>query len=107
LHQKKYGPAHRQYTHTSESRTGPLTPGMVELTITEATLLDEALDAAIAQVMEAAVHHRVGVMVTRIGPGRYIVRAHPAVPYGLTRQNMADQHATHEQNKSAVSHAES
>lgn len=105
LQQKKYAPARRPYTDTSASHTGPLTPGMVELTVTEATLLDEALGAAIAQVMEAAIHHRVGVMVTRIGPDRYIVRAHPAVPYGLTRQNMASQHATDEQNNSAVSHA--
>lgn len=61
-------------------------PGMLEVNVKEASEVDEALREAISQVTEAAVRHQTGVLVTRIGPGHYIVRAHPAVPYGLTRQ---------------------
>jgi hypothetical protein len=61
-------------------------PGMLEVNVKKAADVDKALEDAITRVTEAAKHHQTGVMVTRIGPGRYIVRAHPAVPYGLTRQ---------------------
>lgn len=61
-----------------------LSPGMLEVNVHEAG--DNALEEAITHVTEAATRHQTGVMVTRIGPGRYIVRAHPAVPFGLTRQ---------------------
>lgn len=61
-------------------------PGMLEVNVKEASEVDEALQNAVSQVTKAAVRHQTGVLVTRVGPGRYIVRAHPAVPYGLTRQ---------------------
>lgn len=61
-------------------------PGMLEVNVKDACEVDEALQKAVSQVTEAAVRHQTGVLVTRVGPGRYIVRAHPAVPYGLTRQ---------------------
>ncbi|WP_309107673.1 hypothetical protein [Arthrobacter sp.] len=48
--------------------------------------VDQALKDAIAEVAEAAMHYGIGVLITRIGAGRYIVRAHPAVPFGLVRQ---------------------
>lgn len=65
---------------------GPPSPGMLEVNVRQASEVDEALKKAISQVMEAAARHQTGVLVTRLGPGQYIVRAHPAVPYGLTRQ---------------------
>jgi hypothetical protein len=63
-----------------------LISGMLEVNVKKAADVDQALEDAIAQITEAAKRHVTGVMVTRIGPGRYIVRAHPAVPYGLIRQ---------------------
>lgn len=61
-------------------------PGMLELHITQASELDDALGKAIEAVQKAANEHRTGILVTRIDAGRYIVRAHPAVPFGLVRQ---------------------
>ena len=61
-------------------------PGMLEVNVASAAEVDQALEEAISVITEAATHHRVGVLVTRTGPGNYIVRAHPAVPHGLIRQ---------------------
>jgi hypothetical protein len=66
--------------------TRPFPPGMLEISVTKEGEVDQALKDAIAQVAEAATHYRIGVLITRIGAGRYIVRAHPAVPFGLVRQ---------------------
>lgn len=62
-----------------------LSPGMVEVRVTEASDLDRALNDAVGSVMGAAELYRIGVMITRTGPGHYVVRAHPAVPHGLIR----------------------
>ncbi|MHA7193881.1 hypothetical protein ACX800_08945 [Paenarthrobacter nitroguajacolicus] len=59
---------------------------MVEINDANTGEPDEALAHAVAIVTESASFHKVGVMITRIGTGSYIVRAHPAVPYGLVRQ---------------------
>jgi hypothetical protein len=64
----------------------PHLPGMMEVHVSSAGEADLALDRAVAVITEAAKHHRTGVLVTRIGAGHYIVRAHPAVPYGLVRE---------------------
>jgi hypothetical protein len=64
----------------------PPTPGMVEVNINNTSSETQALEAAIEQVKDAAGYHRVGIMVTRIGLGRYIVRAHSAVPHGLVQK---------------------
>lgn len=61
-------------------------PGVLEVNVTTAEEVDNALEEAIAVITKTATHHRVGILVTRTGPGSYIVRAHPAVPYGLIRQ---------------------
>ncbi|MFJ4172238.1 hypothetical protein ACIPY3_22230 [Paenarthrobacter sp. NPDC089714] len=61
-------------------------PGAVEVNVTMQSEVDQALEDAILRVQKAAIRHRTGIMVTRTGPGSYIVRAHPAVPYGLIRQ---------------------
>ncbi|MDQ0678701.1 hypothetical protein QFZ30_002083 [Arthrobacter pascens] len=55
-------------------------PGPVEIKVEEATAVERAIDDAIASVKEAADRHQTGVMLTRIAPGRYVVRARPAVP---------------------------
>ena len=62
------------------------TPGMIEIRVDSHTEVDAALDEAIGTVRHAAVRHQTGIMVTRTGPGQYIIRAHPAVPFGLIRQ---------------------
>lgn len=61
-------------------------PGTLEVHVKEASEVDNALEEAIGVVLQAAVEHRTGILVTRIDAGRYIVRAHPAVPFGLVRQ---------------------
>lgn len=68
-------------------KTDQLSPGMHEVTVTNTGGTDQALKDAIAQVMDVAKRHKTGVMVTRIGIGRYVVRAHPAVPYGFVRHH--------------------
>ncbi|MCU1515296.1 MAG: hypothetical protein JWQ75_17 [Pseudarthrobacter sp.] len=68
---------------------GTRSPGVVEVNVQSAADLDEALDNAIALVTNAAKRHQIGIMVTRTGEGRYVVRAHPEVPYGLIRQRHA------------------
>ncbi|MDF2049582.1 hypothetical protein [Arthrobacter sp. Cr_A7] len=60
--------------------------GMLEVNVANVEELDEALEKAISTIRRAATYYRVGVMVTRTGPGSYVVRAHPEVPYGLIRQ---------------------
>lgn len=62
------------------------TPGMLEIHVKHASEVDDALAKGIEIIEKAAVEHRTGVLVTRIEAGRYIVRAHPAVPFGLVRQ---------------------
>lgn len=51
-----------------------------------ASEVDQALTEAVAQVTKAATSNRIGIMITRLDAGRYMVRAHPQVPFGLTRQ---------------------
>lgn len=60
--------------------------GMVEVNVQNTAEVEPALEEAIAVIRETAAHHRIGILVTRTGAGSYIVRAHPAVPYGLVRQ---------------------
>jgi hypothetical protein len=61
-------------------------PGMVEVTVHEYLEVDAILDNAVAVVQEAAIRHQTGIMITRTGPGQYIVRGHSEVPFGLIRQ---------------------
>ncbi|BCW05773.1 MULTISPECIES: hypothetical protein [unclassified Arthrobacter] len=74
-----------------EITTGELEqPGMLEVQVKDASEVDNALEEAISVVQKAARKHRIGILVTRIETGRYIVRAHPAVPFGLIRQRHDD-----------------
>lgn len=59
---------------------------MIEVRIDDSSQVDPALDKAVETVKTAATRHRTGIMITRTAPGRYIVRAHPEVPFGLIRQ---------------------
>ncbi|MFC9354063.1 hypothetical protein [Arthrobacter sp. NPDC057013] len=70
---------------TATAQTYP-SPGMVDVIVDVASQIDHALNNAVETVKAAAIRHETGIMITRIGPGRYIVRAHPAVPFGLIRQ---------------------
>lgn len=67
----------------------PAAPGVIEVRVEKATEVDHALGQAIDLVSKAATRHRMGIMVTRVGIGNYIVRAHHEVPYGLVRQRYA------------------
>jgi hypothetical protein len=61
-----------------------LSPGMVEVGVGAASDIDPTLEKAIQSVSQAAIQHKTGIMVTRTGTGRYVVRAHPAFPSGLS-----------------------
>lgn len=65
---------------------GERLPGMLEVHVSRPEELDRKLQEAIDVVSRTAAHHHIGVLVTPTGAGRYIVRAHPAVPRGLVRQ---------------------
>lgn len=55
----------------------------------DVTPADDVLITAIEVITKAAAEHQVGILVTRIDTGRYIVPAHPAVPFWLIRQRGA------------------
>lgn len=59
---------------------------MVDVGVDNASHIDQALNDAVETIKGAAIRHQTGIMITRLGPGRYVVRAHPAVPFGLIRQ---------------------
>lgn len=59
--------------------------GMIEVHSEKVTDIDATLDEAIKVVTRAAEHHRMGILVTRISSGSYVVRVHPHVPVGLVR----------------------
>ncbi|AUZ33063.1 hypothetical protein C3B78_00185 [Arthrobacter sp. PGP41] len=82
-----YLPAEARREH-EDVRDGPRFPGMLEVTDAEGADLPGALGNAIAVVSRAADEHRTGILISRIGMDRYIVRAHPAVPYGMVRQSL-------------------
>lgn len=71
---------------SSTTEKGNFAPGLLEVRVSSAEDLDQVLNEATELVIETAKRHHIGVMVTRIGTGQYIVHAHPAVPYGLTQQ---------------------
>lgn len=75
-------PAGEDYMETEKSRA----IGMLEVHVERASEVDTAIAKATEVVLKAALEHRTGILVTRIGVGRYVVRAHPAVPFGLVRQ---------------------
>lgn len=80
----KTAPTQRPASQEPDGHKG--LPGMVEVNVHSAAEIDSALDDAIAVIRETAAHHRIGILVTRTGACSYIVRAHPAVPFGLVRQ---------------------
>jgi hypothetical protein len=70
----------------SSAADGARFPGMMEVHVERAAELDQTLNNAVDVISKAAHEHQIGIMITRIAVGRYIVRAHPDVPFGLTRQ---------------------
>nr|WP_258868583.1 hypothetical protein [Arthrobacter sp. RT-1] len=69
-----------------EKQTEGRSAGMVEVRVQEAGQVREALAGAVLEVREAADRYSTGIMITDVGEGCYVVRAHPAVPHGLIRE---------------------
>lgn len=69
------------------SRGDPSSPGMLEVNVPANEDERRALKEGIEAVTPAAIRHGVGILVTEITAGRYIVRAHPAVPSGYVRES--------------------
>ncbi|MEQ7739656.1 hypothetical protein, partial [Escherichia coli] len=61
-------------------------PGMVEVRVRDARDAPRALAEAVRTVGKAADRYATGIMITDVGGGAYVVRAHPAVPHGLVRE---------------------
>lgn len=59
---------------------------MVEVRVQDKDQLQQALAEAVRTVAEAAERYGTGIMITELGDGYYVVRAHPAVPFGLVRE---------------------
>lgn len=76
---------HTYKTSDLSPSSAPVPPGMVEVRVQKASEVDHALNEAIVRVRKAATRYRLGIMVTRLEAGWYIVRAHPEVPFGLFR----------------------
>lgn len=69
-----------------QDRTQRLLPGMFEVNVDKPAEVEPALRAATASVTPAAALHGMGILITQIGRGHYIVRVHPQVPKGLVRR---------------------
>lgn len=59
---------------------------MVEVRVQDKDQLQQALAEAVRTVSEAAERYGTGIMITELGEGYHVVRAHPAVPFGLVRE---------------------
>ena len=70
----------------SRPGTTGISRGVVEVNVEKATDLDDALNEAVALMLEGAAKRKNGILVTRMGVGRYIVQEHPEVPIGLIRE---------------------
>jgi hypothetical protein len=59
----------------------------IDIQVTSRHLLDEQIDAAVRRLQEVALLTGThGILVTRIGPGRYTVALSDQVPFGMTRE---------------------
>lgn len=61
-------------------------PGMLEINVSTPAEVESTLEEAVQSVSGAAAHYGMGILITRIGGGRYVVRAHPHVPEGFVRR---------------------
>jgi hypothetical protein len=59
----------------------------IDIQVTSRHLLDEQIDAAVRRLQEVALLTGThGILVTRIGPGRYTAALSDQVPFGMTRE---------------------
>ena len=59
----------------------------IDIEVASRYLLDEELDAAVQRLQEVALLTGThGILVTRIGPGRYTAALSDQVPFGMTRE---------------------
>ena len=59
----------------------------IDIEVASRYLLDEELDAAVHRLQEVALLTGThGILVTRIGPGRYTAALSDQVPFGMTRE---------------------
>lgn len=62
-------------------------PDCLVVTVQTRRELDAALDEAVDFLKPAAMTEQVGILVTRLAPGRYEARLNSDVPPGVTLQN--------------------
>lgn len=59
----------------------------IDIEVASRYLLDEELDAAVQRLQEVALLTGThGILVTRVGPGRYTAALSDQVPFGMTRE---------------------
>lgn len=61
-------------------------PLRIEVETSDVRLLDQALNNAETALRPHALRTKNGILISRVGPGRYIVATSGAVPCGLTYQ---------------------
>jgi hypothetical protein len=66
--------------------------GMVEVRVRDVRDAPRALADALRTVSAAADRYGTGILITDTGGGTYVVRAHPAVPHGLVREQGGSLH---------------
>lgn len=56
----------------------------IHIKVVDRRSLDEALNVAVAQLVQDGHGSDRGILITRNGPGKYAVELSSSVPYGLT-----------------------
>ncbi|SKB70747.1 hypothetical protein SAMN05660916_02215 [Arthrobacter sp. 31Cvi3.1E] len=59
------------------TRQRPPSRGMIDLTVQDPDALDYALENAVETVKEAANFHGTGILITKTGPGHFVIRPTP------------------------------
>ena len=66
--------------------TEVFSPGVVDVKVGKTADLEDPIHDAVTRLLEAATENKTGIMVTRVGVGRYTVQTHSEVLFGLIRQ---------------------
>jgi hypothetical protein len=68
----------------------PFNPGSarIDVVTSDARMLDRALNSAEATLRPLARQRGTGILISRLGPGQYVVEASASVPYGITHQRV-------------------
>lgn len=66
------------------AESGPLDNRSIEVTCSEASAIHSELEAAVEALRSRPIESPMGIVVTRVGPGHFMLSLSPEVPYGMT-----------------------